>query len=447
MNIAICPDAGTECRTNIERGVWMKKIKIGLLGLGTVGTGVYKLIGRRADSMEKTIGAELEIKKILVHNMNKKREGIDPSLLTDDWREIVEDDEIQIVVEVMGGMEPAKTIILEALRAGKNVVSANKDLIAEEGRILLDTAQENGKDFLFEAAVAGGIPIIRPLKQCLAANEISDVLGIVNGTTNYILTKMFEDGMEFEDALRQAQELGYAEADPTADVEGLDAGRKVAIMASIAFHSRVVFSDVYTEGITKITAADIEYAREFDSVIKLLGVARSTETGIEVGVYPMMIGKDHPLASVRDSFNAVFIHGDAVDDAMFYGRGAGEMPTASAVVGDVIDAARDLTYGCTGRISCTCYRQIPVKDFGEVENKFFLRMQVKNRPGVLAQIACVFGEHNVSIARVVQKNARKDQAELVIVTENVKEKHMKNALGELGGMDSISEISSVIREY
>lgn len=425
----------------------MKKIKIGLLGLGTVGTGVYKLIGRRADSMEKTIGAELEIKKILVHNMNKKREGIDPSLLTDDWREIVEDDEIQIVVEVMGGMEPAKTIILEALRAGKNVVSANKDLIAEEGRILLDTAQENGKDFLFEAAVAGGIPIIRPLKQCLAANEISDVLGIVNGTTNYILTKMFEDGMEFEDALRQAQELGYAEADPTADVEGLDAGRKVAIMASIAFHSRVVFSDVYTEGITKITAADIEYAREFDSVIKLLGVARSTETGIEVGVYPMMIGKEHPLASVRDSFNAVFIHGDAVDDAMFYGRGAGEMPTASAVVGDVIDAARDLAYGCTGRISCTCYRQIPVKDFGEVENKFFLRMQVENRPGVLAQIACVFGEHNVSIARVVQKNARKDQAELVIVTEKVKEKHMKNALGELGGMDSISEISSVIREY
>lgn len=425
----------------------MKKIKIGLLGLGTVGTGVYKLIGRRADIMDKTIGAELEIKKILVHNMNKKREGIDPSLLTDDWREIIEDDEIQIVVEVMGGMEPAKTIIHEALRAGKNVVSANKDLIAEEGRILLDTAQENGKDFLFEAAVAGGIPIIRPLKQCLAANEISDVLGIVNGTTNYILTKMFEDGMEFEDALRQAQELGYAEADPTADVEGLDAGRKVAIMASIAFHSRVVFSDVYTEGITKITAADIEYAREFDSVIKLLGVARSTETGIEVGVYPMMIGKDHPLASVRDSFNAVFIHGDAVDDAMFYGRGAGEMPTASAVVGDVIDAARDLAYGCTGRISCTCYRQIPVKDFGEVENKFFLRMQVENRPGVLAQIACVFGEHNVSIARVVQKNARKDQAELVIVTEKVKEKHMKNALGELGGMDSISEISSVIREY
>lgn len=425
----------------------MKKIKIGLLGLGTVGTGVYKLIRMRSDVMEQTVGAQLEIKKILVHNKNKKREGVDESILTDDWKEIIEDEEIQIIIEVIGGMEPAKTMIMEALRAGKNVVSANKDLIAEEGRELFDAAREYGKDFLFEAAVAGGIPIIRPLKQCLAANEISDVLGIVNGTTNYILTKMFEDGMEFDDALKRAQELGYAEADPTADVEGLDAGRKVAIMASIAFHSRVVFSDVYTEGITKITAADIAYAKEFDSVIKLLGVARNAVDGIEVGVYPVMLSKDHPLASVRESFNAVFIHGDAVDDAMFYGRGAGEMPTASAVAGDVIDVARDLAYDCTGRISCTCYRQIPVKDFGEVQNKFFLRMQVKNRPGVLARIAQVFGEHKVSIARVVQKNAHSDRAELVIVTEKVKERHMKDATEELKQMESIYEISSVIREY
>ena len=430
-----------------KRGVWMKKIKIGLLGLGTVGTGVYKLIRMRSDVMEQTVGAQLEIKKILVHNKNKKREGVDESILTDDWKEIIEDEEIQIIIEVIGGMEPAKTMIMEALRAGKNVVSANKDLIAEEGRELFDAAREYGKDFLFEAAVAGGIPIIRPLKQCLAANEISDVLGIVNGTTNYILTKMFEDGMEFDDALKRAQELGYAEADPTADVEGLDAGRKVAIMASIAFHSRVVFSDVYTEGITKITAADIAYAKEFDSVIKLLGVARNAVDGIEVGVYPVMLSKDHPLASVRESFNAVFIHGDAVDDAMFYGRGAGEMPTASAVAGDVIDVARDLAYDCTGRISCTCYRQIPVKDFGEVQNKFFLRMQVKNRPGVLARIAQVFGEHKVSIARVVQKNAHSDRAELVIVTEKVKERHMKDATEELKQMESIYEISSVIHEY
>ena len=425
----------------------MKKIGIGLLGLGTVGTGVYKLLARRSDVMEHTAGAVLEVRKILVHSLEKKRDGIDPALLTDDWKEIINDEEIQIVVEVMGGMEPAKTIILEALKAGKNVVSANKDLIAEEGRILLDTAQENGKDFLFEAAVAGGIPIIRPLKQCLAGNEISDVMGIMNGTTNYILTKMTEDGMEFEDALKKAQELGYAEADPTADVEGLDAARKVAIMASIAFHSRVVFSDVYTQGITKITARDIAYAKDFDSVIKLLGVARNTEDGIEVGVYPMMIGKDHPLASVRDSFNAVFIHGDAVDDAMFYGRGAGEMPTASAVVGDVIDVARDIQYNCTARISCTCYRELPIKPWGEVRNKFFIRMQVKNQPGVLAAIAQVFGEHKVSIERVVQEHTNPESAELVIVTEQVKEKYMERALGEMESMDRIREISSVIREY
>ena len=267
----------------------MRKIQVGLLGLGTVGMGVYKLLRKRAETMDKTIGAQLEIKKILVHNKNKKREGVDETLLTDDWKEIIEDDEIQIVIEVIGGIEPAKTMILEALKAGKNVVSANKDLIAEEGKEIFDTAQAAGKDFLFEAAVAGGIPIIRPLKQCLAGNDLTDILGIVNGTTNYILTKMFEDGMEFSDALKKAQELGYAEADPTADVEGLDAGRKMAIMASIAFHSRVVFADVYTEGITKITAADIAYAKEFDSVIKLLGVARNTPEGIEVGVYPVMI--------------------------------------------------------------------------------------------------------------------------------------------------------------
>ncbi len=359
----------------------MRKIQVGLLGLGTVGMGVYKLLRKRAETMDKTIGAQLEIKKILVHNKNKKREGVDETLLTDDWKEIIEDDEIQIVIEVIGGIEPAKTMILEALKAGKNVVSANKDLIAEEGKEIFDTAQAAGKDFLFEAAVAGGIPIIRPLKQCLAGNDLTDILGIVNGTTNYILTKMFEDGMEFSDALKKAQELGYAEADPTADVEGLDAGRKMAIMASIAFHSRVVFADVYTEGITKITAADIAYAKEFDSVIKLLGVARNIE------------------------------------------------------------------YGCSGRISCTCYQQLAVKDFGDVKNKFFLRMQVENCPGVLAQIAKVFGEHKVSIARVVQKNAKTDRAELVIVTEKVKEKHMGSALCELKEMKSIFEVSSMIREY
>lgn len=424
-----------------------KKIKVALLGVGTVGTGVYKLIQRRADVMVRTIGAEMEVSKILVHNLNKQREGIDASLLTDNWQEIINDPEIQIVVEVMGGIEPARTMILEALHAGKHVVTANKDLLAAYGKELLDAVEEKHCDLLFEAAVAGGIPIIRPLKQCLAGNEIDEVIGIVNGTTNYILTKMFEENMSFEEALAKATELGYAEADPTADVEGLDAGRKVAIMASIAFHSRVVFDDVYTEGITKITADDIAYAKEFDSVIKLLGVAHNTEGGIEVGVYPMLLNKEHPLASVRDSFNAVFVHGDAVDDAMFYGRGAGELPTASAVMGDIIDVARNIEYGCNGRISCTCYRETPIKKFDEVENKFFLRMQVKNQPGVLASIATVFGSHGVSIARVVQKHIKGDQAELVIVTDKVREYYLKNALEQLRDIENIFEISSVIREY
>lgn len=424
-----------------------KTIKAALLGLGTVGGGVYKLVQRQKEEMVKKSGANLEITRILVHNMNKQREGVDASLLTDNWKEIVEDPEISIVIEVMGGIEPAKTMILEALCAGKNVVTANKDLVAVHGRELLDTAQENQVDFLFEAAVAGGIPIIRPLKQCLAVNEIDEVIGIVNGTTNYILTKMFEDGMDFSEALAKATELGYAEADPTADVEGLDAGRKVAILASIAFHSRVVFDDVYTEGITKISAKDIAYAKEFGSVIKLLGVAHNREDGIEVAVYPMMLPKNHPLASVRDSFNAVFVHGDALDDAMFYGRGAGELPTASAVMGDVIDIIRDIQFSCTGRISCTCYKNTTVKSADDVKNKFFVRMQVTNKPGVLARIASMFGEHKVSISKVIQKVITDGVAELVIVTEAVKEYHMQDALMHLREMDTTQEISSVIREY
>ena len=424
-----------------------KTIKAALLGLGTVGGGVYKLVQRQKEEMVKKSGANLEITRILVHNMNKQREGVDASLLTDNWKEIVEDPEISIVIEVMGGIEPAKTMILEALCAGKNVVTANKDLVAVHGRELLDTAQENQVDFLFEAAVAGGIPIIRPLKQCLAVNEIDEVIGIVNGTTNYILTKMFEDGMDFSEALAKATELGYAEADPTADVEGLDAGRKVAILASIAFHSRVVFADVYTEGITKISAKDIAYAKEFGSVIKLLGVAHNREDGIEVAVYPMMLPKNHPLASVRDSFNAVFVHGDALDDAMFYGRGAGELPTASAVMGDVIDIIRDIQFSCTGRISCTCYKNTTVKSADDVKNKFFVRMQVTNKPGVLARIASMFGEHKVSISKVIQKVITDGVAELVIVTEAVKEYHMQDALMHLREMDTTQEISSVIREY
>ena len=424
-----------------------KTIKIGLLGLGTVGGGVYKLIERQKTEMKEKAGADIEIAGILVHDMTKKREGIDSSLLTDQWKDIIQNDEIDIIIEVMGGIEPAREMILEALNSGKNVVTANKDLVAEHGRELLDAAEANGVDFLFEAAVAGGIPIIRPLKQCLASNEIDEVIGIVNGTTNYILTKMYEEGMDFDEALAKATELGYAEADPTADIEGLDAGRKLAIMSSIAFHSRVTFSNVYTEGITKISARDINYARDFGEVIKLLAVAHNTEDGIEVGVYPMLLPEDHPLASVRDSFNAVFVHGDAVDDVMFYGRGDGELPTASAIMGDVIDVVRDIRFRCTGRISCSCYRETKVKEFKDVKNKFVLRIRVANRPGVLAAIASVFGVHMVSITRMVQNTIDETTAELVIVTEAVKEYQMEDALEHLKNMRAIREISSVIREY
>jgi homoserine dehydrogenase len=424
-----------------------KTIKAALLGLGTVGGGVYKLMERQKKEFPYKVGAELEIGKILVRDAKKERPGVDASLLTDNWEEIVNDDSIEIIIEVMGGIEPAKTYIDEALKAGKNVVTANKDLLAEYGGELLDQAGTQKKDLLFEAAVAGGIPIIRPLKQCLAGNYISEVMGIVNGTTNFILSKMTHEGMDFADALKIAQDLGYAEADPTADVEGYDAGRKIAIMASIAFNSRVTFSDVYTEGITKISANDIEYAKEMGFVIKLLGVARKKEDGIEVLVHPMMIPVSHPLSSVDDSFNAVYVHGDAVDDAMFYGRGAGEFPTASAVMGDVIDVARNIVFGCTGRITCGCYKDIPVKKVEDIESKFFLRMVVDNKPGVLASIASVFGNNGVGLEKVIQKNVKKDLAELVVVTDPVEEKYLRDSIAILEGMSIVKKIPALIRVY
>lgn len=422
-------------------------IRVALLGVGTVGGGVLKLIERQKEEIPFKTGASVEIAKVLVRDVKKKREGIKEELLTDQWKDIIEDQTIDIVVEVMGGIEPARTYILEALQAGKNVVTANKDLIAEHGHELLDTAKNHGCDLLFEAAVAGGIPIIRPLKQCLAGNDIEEVMGIINGTTNYILTKMTEDGMEFSEALSMATELGYAEADPTADIEGLDAGRKIAIMASSAFHTRVKFSDVYTEGITKITSKDIEYAKEMDCVIKLLGVARNTETGVEARVHPMLIPNTHPLATVRDSFNAVFVRGDAVGDAMFYGRGAGELPTASAIMGDIIDTVRNMMMGCCGRIPCTCYKELPMKKIGDIESRYFIRIEVEDRAGVLATVASVLGNNNVSIAKVVQKVRKGGYAELVVITDLAFEKNMKDAMIIFEGMSMVKQINSLIRVY
>lgn len=423
-------------------------IKVGMLGLGTVGTGVYKVLKSQESEMEAKLGAKVELKKILVRNLEKASQKVeDSSILTNHAGEILEDPEIEIVIEVMGGMQPALTYMLAALNAGKSVVTANKDVVASEGKKLLDTAKANGRDFLYEASVAGGIPIIRPLKQCLAGNHITEVIGIFNGTTNFILTKMSKEGMEFDEALQLAQDLGYAEADPTSDIEGLDAGRKVAILASAAFNSRVVFENVYTEGIARITARDILYAKEMGCEIKLLGVARLTPEGIEARVHPMLIDSDHPLASVQDSYNAVFVRGDAVQDTMFYGRGAGEMPTASAVVGDVFDCVRNILADCCGRIGCTCYKDLPVRKISDIRSKYFVRMEVEDRSGVLASVAAVFGNNDVSIAQVMQKRKRSELAEIVVITETVQERHFMDAIRILEGMSLIRNISSLIRVY
>ena len=425
----------------------VKKIRAALLGAGTVGGGVYKLAELlREDIIQKT-GAELVIDKVLIRDKSKKREGIPQEILTDRWEEILNDDGIEIVIELMGGIQPARACIEEALRRGKQVITANKDLLAEYGAELFDAAAEQDCDLHFEASVAGAIPIIRPLRQSLAAARLTEVMGIVNGTTNYILTKMSEEGMDYRDALDLATQLGYAESDPTADVEGYDAGRKLAIMASIAFNSRVTFPQVYTEGITNITAEDIRYAKEFGYVIKLIAMTRLTDEGIEVKVHPMLIPDQHPLASVRDSFNAVFVHGQACDDAMFMGRGAGEMPTASAVMGDVIDCMRNILHGSCGKIGCGCYLNLSVKPIEETVSRFFLRIQVADKPGALANIAGILGNNDVSIEQVVQKKSHNGVAELVIITDSVRERHFNDAIRILEGMSVIKEISGIIRVY
>lgn len=426
-----------------------RTIHAALLGLGTVGTGVYKVIKGQEQEMEAKLGSQVKIKKILVRNLEKARAKVeDPSVLTNSWDEIINDPEIELVIELMGGIEPARTYILSALEAGKHVVSANKDLIAVHGKELFDMAETHHVDFLFEAAVAGGIPIIRPLKQCLAGNHMREVMGIVNGTTNFILTKMTQEGMEFKEALALATELGYAEADPTADIEGLDAGRKVAILASVAFNSRVVFDDVYIEGITKISAKDIRYAKEMGCDIKLLGVARNTEEGIEAYVCPMLIPSSHPLASVNDSYNAVFVNGDAVENAMFFGRGAGEFPTASAVVGDVFDIARNIKADCCARIGCTCYKEIPVKKMADTHNCYFLRLHVEDRCGVLAEMTAVFAKYHVSVAQIIQKETKAgESAEIVVITGKVREGDFRTAMEELSGRSSVHKVSSMLRVY
>ncbi|ABO49699.1 homoserine dehydrogenase [Desulforamulus reducens MI-1] len=423
-----------------------KVIKIGLLGLGTVGRGVYRILEENRENIQRRAGVKLEVKRILVRSLEKERGiSIPNDYLTTNINDITNDPEIKIVVEVLGGIHPTLDYVLEALNKGKSVVTANKDMVAQHGQRLFKAAQNNQCDLLFEASVAGGIPIIRTLKQSLAGNCIEEVFGIINGTTNYMLTKMSQGGCEFGDVLQEAQAKGYAEADPTSDVEGFDAARKIAILASIAFNSRVQLNEVYTEGITRITADDIAYAGELGYNIKLLGIAKDRTEGIEVRVHPTFIPKDHPLATVGDVFNAVFVRGNAVGDTMFYGKGAGELPTASAVVADIMDAARDIVRNVPGFIGCTCFREKPVLGIGETISKYYIRLKVADKPGVLASIALVFGNKEVSLKSVIQKEATGKTAELVLVTHRVQEQNVQDALMDIKQLSSVLEIANVIR--
>ncbi|TDX52723.1 homoserine dehydrogenase [Orenia marismortui] len=423
-----------------------KEIKIGLLGCGTVGSGVYKILEGNADSISKKSGAKLVVNKILVKDKTEPLVvDVNKDLLTENFEDVLNDSEIEIVVEVIGGVNPARDFVLRSLKSGRSVISANKELIAKHGEELLAAAEENEVDFYFEASVGGGIPIISPLKEDLAGNKITKVMGIVNGTTNYILTKMDQEGAEFDTVLKKAQELGYAEADPTSDIEGYDAAYKLAILASIAFESRVNIDDVYMEGITKITKEDITYARELGYKLKLLAIGKQNE-GIELRVHPTFLPKEHPLAKVDDVFNAIFIEGDAIGEAMFYGPGAGQMPTGSAIVGDVIAAARNINYGAQGRIACTCFDQKEVKNREEVESSFYIRLDVIDKPGVLGEVTGLLGNNQVSIESVIQ-HGRSDNSTvpLVLVTHQIKEGNLQKALEKIKSLEDVKEIASLIR--
>lgn len=422
-------------------------INIALLGCGTVGSGVVKIFNTSSEMIAQRLGDLVKIKWVLEKDIDKCHlAGIPAAMTTQDFSVILDDEEIDIVVELIGGIEPARSFIIAAMEKGKHVVSANKDLIAVHGKQIFDKASENQVDFYFEASVAGGIPIIYPLKQSLAANQIQEVIGILNGTTNYILTKMSLEGRDYLEVLAEAQALGYAEADPSSDVCGLDAARKIAILSSIAFNSRVTFYDVYVEGITSISAADIKYAGELGYVIKLLAIAKEDENKqIQVRVHPAFLPKDHPLAGVNDVFNAVFVRGDAVGEIMHYGRGAGQMPTASSVIGDIIEIGRNMMHNCCGRIGCTCYEDKKILDINQLEAQYYIRMTVKDRPGVLAGIAGVFGNNNVSIAAVLQKTSQEDKAELILITHQVREQDLRDSLTVLQGMSIVAEINNVIR--
>ncbi|MBA4536007.1 homoserine dehydrogenase [Bacillus aquiflavi] len=425
----------------------MEVISIGLLGLGTVGSGVVKIIENHQDKLIHQVGCPVKIKKILVQDLNKER-AVDTngSKLTTNVEEILNDPEIDVIIEVIGGIEKTKGYLIEALKRKKHVVTANKDLMALYGPELLEVASENNCDLFYEASVAGGIPILRGLIDGLASDRITKLMGIVNGTTNYILTKMSQKGSSYEEVLKEAQDLGFAESDPTADVEGLDAARKMAILASIGFSMNIGLDDVHVEGITNITEEDLEYAKQLGYTMKLIGIADLEEENVEVSVQPTLLPDSHPLSSVNNEYNAVYVYGEAVGETMFYGPGAGSLPTATAVVSDLVNVLKNMRLGVNGRSAITPQFRKQLKEPQEIFSKYFLRMQVDDKIGVFAEITSIFSEHGVSFEKILQlPNKQKSQAEIVLVTHNASLHDYEMIMEKLKQLKTVIEINSSYR--
>ncbi|GIJ69950.1 homoserine dehydrogenase [Virgisporangium ochraceum] len=419
-------------------------VKIALLGCGTVGSEVVRLLHEQATDLTARVGAPLELVGVAVRRPGRTRDtGIDPGLFTSDAMGLVQRDDVDVVIEVVGGIEPARTWLLEALKRGKSVVTANKALLAEDGAVLHDAAAEAGADLFYEASVAGAIPLLRPLRESLHGDRVTRITGIVNGTTNFILSAMDATGASFTEALEEATALGYAEADPTADVEGFDAAAKAAILASLGFHSRVTAADVYREGITEVTATDVASAKAMGCTIKLLCIAERNHDAVTVRVHPAMIPRTHPLASVGDAFNAVFVEAEAAGQLMFYGRGAGGAPTASAVLGDLVAVARNRRTGARAP-SESAYAQLAARPIGEVVTRYHVCLDVSDRAGVLATVAGVFARHGVSIATVNQAGRGHD-AVLVIVTHRAPDAALAATVAELRTIDAVKAVASVLR--
>ncbi|WP_409338226.1 homoserine dehydrogenase [Corynebacterium camporealensis] len=424
-------------------------VGVALLGFGTVGAEVYRLLGENSEAFTHRIGGPAEIRGIAVHNKNKQRPGVPAELLTDDAKSLVLRDDIDLVVEVIGGIDYPRELVLTALNAGKSVVTANKALVAAHADELAEAAENSAVDLYFEAAVAAAIPVVGMLRRSLAGDQIQRISGIVNGTTNFILDAMESTGASYEDALAEATRLGYAEADPTADAEGHDAASKAAIMASLGFHTRVKFEDVHCEGISKITADDIEAAQEAGYSIKLLAICErlvNEETGeefVNARVHPTLVPQEHPLASVNKSFNAIFVEAEAAGELMFYGNGAGGNPTASAVLGDLVGASRNIIHG--GRAPGeNAYANLPLADFGDVRTGFHINMEVADRTGVLAAISNVFADHDVSL-RTVRQEDGESTARLIVVTHSAQERVLDAIVTKLGELDDVKAVNSVIR--